>query len=179
MENLKFRNGFDASKFGSGILKTLMLPHENRITTVTFSSKHERELFSRNVERKNQPLNFFDSYPQPYRQPSKQLRKTAQNLRDMGYITDISIDQSSLIMFLKYREKKKSNERFDWHIYQSYDPFDKNNAYNKSPTASKVLNKTAILIKPKYGTQVTQEILKTELEKFINANTIPLQAHTP
>ena len=176
---LQFRNGFDASKFGSGILKTVMLPHENRFTTLTFVSKHERDLFSRNIERKNQPLKFFDSYPQPYRQPSKQLRKTAQNRRDMGFITEVSIDESSLIMFLKYRDKKKNNDRFDWQIYQSYDPFDKDNVYNKSLKASKILNKTAILIKPKYGTQVTQETLKTELEKFSTANSIPLQSHDP
>ena len=179
MDKLTFRNGFDASKFGSGILKTIQLPREARFTTVTFQSKNERDLFSRNVEKKNQALKFFDSHPQPYRQPNKDMRKDAQNLRDMNYITDISIDESSLIMFLKYREKKKDKERFDWHIYETYDPFDPESIYNKSLKASKVLNKTALLIKPKYGTQVTQDILKAELEKFNSSNTNPLPSHNP
>ena len=94
MENLQFRNGFDASKFGSGVLKTTILPRETRFTTIMFRSKHERDLFSRNVEKKNQTIKFFDSHPQPYRQPNKEMRKTAQNLRDMAYITDISIDET-------------------------------------------------------------------------------------
>ena len=34
------------------------------------------------------------------------MRQMATNLREMGYITDISIDETSLIMFLKYRENK-------------------------------------------------------------------------
>ena len=55
---LKF---LETLKFGSGILRTLILSHENRFTTVTFASKHEREQFSRNLERKEQPLKFFDS----------------------------------------------------------------------------------------------------------------------
>ena len=40
MEKLTFRNGYDASKFGSGILKTIQLPREVRFTTVTFQSKN-------------------------------------------------------------------------------------------------------------------------------------------
>ena len=179
MENLQFRNGFDAIKFSSGVLKSTILPCETRFTTVTFKSKHEGDLFSRNVEKKNQTIRFFYSHPQPYRQPNKEMRKIAQNLRDMGYVTDISIDESLLIMFLKYRDRKKDNKRFDWQIYESYDPFDKDSTYNKTLKASKTLNKTALLIKPKFGTQVTQDILKTELEKFINSNTIPLQYHNP
>ena len=40
MEKLKFRNGYDASKFGSGVLKPIQLPHEVRFTTVAFQSKN-------------------------------------------------------------------------------------------------------------------------------------------
>ena len=179
MEKLKFRNGFDASKFGSGVLKTIQLPREVRFTTVTFQSKNERDLFSRNVEKEDQTIKFFDSHPQPYRQPNKDMRKTAQYLRDMGYITDISIDETTMIMFLKYRDKKKDKERFDRQVYETYDPFDKKSIYNKALKASKALNKNALLIKPKFGTQVTQDILKTELDKFNQANENPLPTHNP
>ena len=146
---------------------------------MTFQSKHERDLFSRNVEKKDQSIKNFDSHPQPYRQPNKDMGKTAQNLRDMGYITDISIDKTSLIMFLKYRDRKKDKERFDWQIYETYDPFNKKSIYNKSLQASKALNKTAILMKPKFGTQVTKDTLKTELDKFNNSNENPLPTHNP
>ena len=179
MDKLKFRNGFDASKFGSGVLKTIQLPCEVRFTTVTFQSKNERDLFSINVDKREQPIKFFDSHPQPYRQPNKDMRKNIQKLRDMGYITDISIDEASLVIFLKYRDKKKERERFDWQIYETYDPFDKESIYNKAIKASKALNKTALLIKPKFGTQVTKDSLKTELDKFTNANETPLPTHNP
>ena len=72
-----------------------------------------------------------------------------------------------MIMFLKYRDRKKDKERFDWQVYETYDPFDKESMYNKSLKASKALNKTALLIKPNFGTQVTRDILKTELNKFM------------
>jgi hypothetical protein len=80
---------------------------------------------------------------------------------------------------LKYREKKKEKERFDWQIQQSYDPVDLESIYDKSLKASKILNKTALLIKPKYGTSVTQSILKVELDKFNAQNDSPLPAHEP
>ena len=107
------------------------------------------------------------------------MRREAQNLRDMNLITEIAIDETSLIMYLKYREKKKEKERFDWQIQQSYDPFDPESIYNKSLKASKILNKTALLIKPKYGTSVTQSILKVELDKFNAQNDSPLPAQDP
>ena len=53
LEKLTFRNGYDSSKFNSGILRTIQLPKEVKFTTVTFASKNERDLFSRNVEKKN------------------------------------------------------------------------------------------------------------------------------
>ena len=93
MDKLIFRNGYDISKFGSGVLKTIVLPPETKFTTVTFQSKIERDLFSRNVDKREQTIKFFDSQPQTYRQPNKDVRKTAGNLREMGYITDISIDR--------------------------------------------------------------------------------------
>ena len=163
----------------SGILRNIQLPKEVRFTTVTFATKNERDIFSRNVEKKNQPLKFFDSHPQPYREPNKAMRREAQNLRDMNFITEIAIDETSLIMYLKYREKKKEKERFDWQIQQSYDPFNPESIYNKSLKASKILNKTALLIKPKYGTTVTKNILKVELDKFNDQNDSPLPAHEP
>ena len=36
MTKLKFRNGYDANSFGSGVLKTIVLPRETKFTTVTF-----------------------------------------------------------------------------------------------------------------------------------------------
>ena len=179
MEKLKFRNGYDASKFGSGVLKTIQLPREVRFTTVTFETKNERDLFSRNVDKRETPMQFFDSHPQPYRQPNKDMRKSAGNLRNMGYITDISIDETSLVMFLKYREKGKDKERFDWEIYETYDPYDKESIYNKALKASKTLNKTSLLIRPKFGTLVTRDSLKAELDKFTEANETPLPTHNP
>ena len=89
------------SKFRSGVLKTTQLPREVRFTTVTSQSKNERDLFSRNVDKREQPIQFFNSHPKPYRQPNKDMRKSAGNLRSMGYITDISVDETSLIKFLK------------------------------------------------------------------------------
>ena len=84
-----------------GAFKTIVLPRETKFTTVTFKSKIERDLFSGNVDKKVQTIKFFNSHPQTYRQPNKDMRKTAGNLREMGYITDISIDETSLVMFLK------------------------------------------------------------------------------
>ena len=80
---------------------------------------------------------------------------------------------------LKYRDKKKDKERFDWQVYETYVPFDKESIYNKYLKAGKAWNKTALLIKPKFCTQVTQDILKTELDKFNNANENPLPTHNP
>ena len=56
MTNLRFRNGFDADKFGSGVLKSIILPGNTRFTTVTFKSKNERYLFFRNEEKKRTKL---------------------------------------------------------------------------------------------------------------------------
>ena len=97
----------------------------------------------------------------------------------MGYITDISIDETSLIMFLKYREKGKDKERYNWEIYETYDPFDKDSIYNQALKASKTLNKTALLIRPKFGTVVTRDILLAELKKFQDANETPLTTNDP
>ena len=55
-DKLKFRNRYDASKFGSGVLKAIVLPREVRFTTVTFQSKNERDLFSRNVDKSEQKM---------------------------------------------------------------------------------------------------------------------------
>ena len=107
------------------------------------------------------------------------MRKTAANLREMDYITDISIDETSFIMFLKYRQKNQDKERYDYQIYQSYDHFDKDSEYNKALKASKTLNRTSLLIRPKFGTIVTQEVLKTELGKFMESNEVLLPQHTP
>ena len=98
------------------------------------------------------------------------MRKNAANLREMGYITDISIDETSLVMFLKYRQKNQDKERYDYQIYESYDPFDKESQYNKALKASKTLNKTSLLIRPKFGNLVTQAGFKTELDKFMESN---------
>ena len=68
MTNLRFRNGFDADKFSSGVLKSIVLPGNTKFTTVTFKSKTERDLFFRNVEKKDQNIKFFESYPPNYRQ---------------------------------------------------------------------------------------------------------------
>ena len=97
----------------------------------------------------------------------------------MGYITDISIDETSLIMFLKYRQKNQEKTRYDFQIYQSFDPFDKESEYNKALKASKTLNKTSLLIRTKFGTTVTQESLNLELSKFLQANKVPLPENTP
>ena len=107
------------------------------------------------------------------------MRKTVANLRDMRYITDISMDETSLVMFLKYREKGKDKERFDWEFYETYDPFDKESIYNKALKASKAQNKTSLLIRPKFGTHVTKDSLKAELDKFTEANETPLPTHNP
>ena len=179
LETCTFRNGYVASKFNTGILRSIQLPKEVKFTTVTFASKIERDTFSRNVEKKNQPLRFFDSHPQPYREPNRAMRREAQDLRDMDFITDITIDESTLIMHLKYRQKKKDKERYDWQTKTSYDPFDPDSIYNKSLKASKVLNKTAILIKAKYGVNVSRIILKTEWDKFNEQNTCTLPNNEP
>jgi hypothetical protein len=50
------------------------------------------------VAAKNQPIKFFDSHPQPYREPNKAMKREAQNLRDMNFITEITIDETTLIM---------------------------------------------------------------------------------
>ena len=97
----------------------------------------------------------------------------------MGYITDISIDETSLVMFLKYRQKSQDKERYDYQIYDIYDPFDKESIYNKALKASKSLNKTSLLIRPKFGTLVTQAGFKAELDKFMETNQVPLPTHTP
>ena len=58
-------------------------------------------------------------------------------------------------------------------------PFDKESEYNKALKASKTLNKTSLLIRPKFGTLVTQESLNIELGKFMEANDVPLPENTP
>ena len=98
----------------------------------------------------------------------------AGNLRDLGYVTDISIDDKSLIMFLKYKQKNLNKTRYDYEVYQSYDPFDKDSEYNKALKSSKALNKTSILIKPKFGTPTTKENLEAELQKFMQIPELPL-----
>ena len=97
----------------------------------------------------------------------------------MGYITDISIDETSLVMFLEYRQKSHEKERYDWQFYERYDPFDKQSPYNKALKASKTLNKTSLLIRPKFGTLVTQAGFKAEVDKFMESNKVPLPKHTP
>ena len=76
----------------------------------------------------------------------------ANNLRDLCYVTDISIDDKSLIMFLKYKEKIQNKTRYDYELYQSY----KDSEHNKALKSSKALNKTSILIEPKFGTTTTK-----------------------
>ena len=179
MTNLKFRNGFDADKFSSGVLKSIILPENTNFTTVTFKSKTERDLFFRNIKKKDQNIKLFESYPPNYRQANKDMRQMATNLRDLGFITDISIDETSLIMFLKYREKNQNKTRFDFQIYHCYDPFDKDSEYNKALKTSKPLNKTSLLIKPKHDTVVTKDSLDFELHKCMQTSNLPLPQSTP
>ena len=66
LESCTFRNGYTKNKFKTGILRTILLPKQVKFTTVTFESNSQREQFSRNLEKKEQTLRFFDSHPQPY-----------------------------------------------------------------------------------------------------------------
>ena len=82
-------------------------------------------------------------------------------------------------MFLKYKEKNQNKTRYDYEVYQIYDPFDKESEYNKALKSSKTLNKTFILINPKYGTVVTRENLDFEFQKFLQIPELPITNSTP
>ena len=82
-------------------------------------------------------------------------------------------------MHLKYRQKKKDKERYDWQTKTSYDPFDPQSIYNQSLKPSKALNKSAILIKAKYGVNVSRIILKNEWDKFNQENICTLPKNEP
>ena len=98
----KFRNNFSKDQFTSGILKTITLPGNKKTSTVTFVTKLEGDLYFRNVEKKYQPIKFFESYPINYRTPNKSLWQKATYLRVLCLLTDMSVDETSLIMYLKY-----------------------------------------------------------------------------
>ena len=77
------------------------------MSTVTFPTRYQRDLFYKAVEKREERLKFFFSYPLQYRAANKIFRARAVLLRELGMNTDISIDESSLIMYLKYKERSK------------------------------------------------------------------------
>ena len=164
----KFRNNFSHENFPSGVLQTRQLSGGRTSTTVTFLTKTERDLFYRNVDKKDQPMKFFESYPVQYRSANKALRKRASILREIDLLTDITVDENDLIMYLRYKNRNNgSKTQFDFRIDAKFDPFDKKDEYSPSTQTSTTLNKTSILIKPQYGSVFTKESLTEELTTFV------------
>ena len=48
---------------------------------------------------------FFESYPIQYRTTNKAIRKRAAILREVDLLTDITVDENYLIMYLKFNNK--------------------------------------------------------------------------
>ena len=164
----KFRNNFSHENFPSGVLQTRLLSGGRSSTTVTFLTKKERDLFYRNVDKKDQNMKFYESYPIQYRSANKALRQKANMLREIDLITDITVDENDLIMYLRYKNKNNgSKTQYDYQIHAKFDPFDKEDEYSTSTQTSTALNKTSLLIKPQYGSVFTKESLTEELTTLI------------
>merc|ERR1712059_171877 len=125
-----------------------------------------RDLFHRSIEKKNATIKFFLSHPIEYRAANKQFRARAVILREAGFATDISIDEGTLIMYLKYREKALGKTPFEFVIADKFDPFDKNDINALVTKPSKILNKTSILVRPNYGDNHSTESLKAFIQAF-------------
>ena len=97
--------------------------------------------------------------------------------------TDISIDENSLIMYLKYGEKPDGRTPFEFEISDKFNPFDKNYANTLATKSGKKLNKSSILIKSRYGEVYSIETLAEHLEKFkdemIQIDPHAFPKHTP
>ena len=163
LDNLRFRQNFMKEPFNTGVLKNINLPGGKQMSTVTFSTRYQCDLFYKAVEKRDQPLKFFFSYQVQYRAANKLFRARAVLLRELGMNTDISIDESSLIMYLKYREKSEGRTPYEYEINSKFDPFDKSDENSLATKTGKKLNMSSILIKPRYGDVYTTQVLTGHL----------------
>jgi hypothetical protein len=180
-DTMKFRQGFSKAPFAQGVLKHVTNGQGKVMSTVTFPTRIMRDLFHRNVEKKDSPLRFYFSYPLQYRAANKQFKTSAVLLRDAGFATEISIDESTLIMYLKYRQRTTGKTQYEYEISEKFDPFDKLDSNALKTNQTKALTKTMIMIKPKYGDNHSPEVLKSLTTAYIEKmkeNGTPLPEHT-
>ena len=118
--------------------------------------------------KKDQPIKFFESYPINYRAANKAFRKRATHLRDINLLTDITVNENDLKMYLKYRNKNNGTKtQYKYRIDSIFDPFDRNDEHNLKTHNSKDLNQTSLLLKPQYGSNFTKDQLSHELNTFL------------
>ena len=166
LNSIAFRPNFTKVPFSLGTLKHRTNSDGKVISTVTFENRATRDLFHKAVEKKGATTKFFLSYPIEYRAANKHFRARAALLREAGFSTDISIDEGSLIMYLKYRERAVGKTPYEYVISEKFDPFDKNDTNALVTKPSRVLNKTSIMIRPNYGDNHSEDSLRTFITKF-------------
>jgi hypothetical protein len=180
-DTMKFRQGFSKASFSQGVLKHVTNAQGKVMSTVTFPTRIMRDLFHRSVEKKDSQYRFYFSYPLQYRAANKQFKTSGVLLRDAGYATEISIDESSLIMYLKYRQRTSGKIQYEYQISDKFDPFDKLDSNALKTNQTKALTGIMIMIKPKYGDNHSPEVLKefitTYIEKMKQDGT-PIPTHT-
>ena len=105
--------------------------------------QRKKPFFYQNIEKKHQSMKFFESYPFQYRVTNKALRKRAGDLRQLDLLTDITIYENDLIMYLRYKNNSNGSKIiYEYEIDPTFDPFDKDDQYSLTTQASKTLNKT-------------------------------------
>ena len=71
LDDLPFRQNFTKQPFRNGILKNIELTGGKYMSTVSFKTKHQRDLFFRSVEKKDTQVKFYHSFPIQYRAANK------------------------------------------------------------------------------------------------------------
>ncbi len=133
LSQCQFRNNFKASDFQNASINTTFLSGNRKSTSVTFQSKEDRDSFLWNVEKKNQKIQFYESFPIRYRAANKAFRHKATHLRAINLLTEISVNENYMKMYLRYknRSKKGSGIQYDYKIDSVFDPFDREVEYSQ------------------------------------------------
>ena len=122
-----FRYNFKASDFKNGSIKTTILSGNRKSTTVTFPTKDERDKFLWHVEKKNKKIQFYESFPIRYRAANKAFRQKASHLREINLLTDISVNENDMKMYLRYKNRSERNSgiQYEYKVNSVFDSFDK------------------------------------------------------
>ncbi len=111
LSQCQFRNNHKAAEYQNASIITTFMSGNRKATAVTFKSKEDRDNFFWNVEKKGQKIQFYESFPIQYREANKAFRRRAADLREIYFLTEISVNETDMKMYLRYKSRSEKGSR--------------------------------------------------------------------